>query len=230
MNSSFDETKLLSKLAFCIERGKVNSSSKFPADLIGQPGVEEITSELLQKNIPPKTILDEALLKGMNRVGEKFRDGKIFIPDVLISAKAMNAAMDILKPYIVKGDLKLKGKVILATVKGDLHNIGKNLVKMVLEGGGWEVIDLGIDVSSEKIIDALQKNEVKAVGLSALLTTTMLNMKEIVSELKKSFPHLLVAVGGAPLNKKFADEIKADLYSPDAQGFLDYLNSNFALN
>lgn len=230
MNSSFDETELLSKLAFCIERGKVNSSSKFPADLIGQPGVEEITSELLQKNIPPKTILDEALLKGMNKIGEKFRDGKIFIPDVLISAKAMNSAMDILKPYIVKGDLKLKGKVILATVKGDLHNIGKNLVKMVLEGGGWEVIDLGIDVSSEKIIDALQKNEVKAVGLSALLTTTMLNMEEIVSELKKSFPHLLVAVGGAPLNKKFADEIKADLYSPDPQGFLDYLNSNFALN
>lgn len=230
MNSSFDETELLSKLAFCIERGKVNFSSKFPADLMDQPGVEEITSELLQKNIPPKTILDEALLKGMNKVGEKFRDGKIFIPDVLISAKAMNAAMDILKPFIVKGDLKLKGKVILATVRGDLHNIGKNLVKMVLEGGGWEVIDLGIDVSSEKILDALQKNEVKAVGLSALLTTTMLNMKEIVSDLKKSFPDLPVAVGGAPLNKKFADEIKADLYSPDPQGFLDYLNSNFALN
>ncbi|MEJ5263217.1 MAG: corrinoid protein [Ignavibacterium sp.] len=230
MNSSCDETELLSKLAFCIERGKVNSSSKFPADLIGQPGVEEITSELLQKNIPPKTILDDALLKGMNKVGEKFRDGKIFIPDVLISAKAMNAAMDILKPYFVKGDLKLKGKVILATVKGDLHNIGKNLVKMVLEGGGWEVIDLGIDVSSEKILDALQNNEVKAVGLSALLTTTMLNMKEIVSDLKKSFPDLPVAVGGAPLNKKFANEIKADLYSPDPQGFLDYLNSNFALN
>lgn len=230
MNSSFDGTELLSKLAFCIERGKVNSSSKFPADLIGQPGVEEITLELLQKNIPPKTILDEALLKGMNKVGEKFRDGKIFIPDVLISAKAMNAAMDILKPYFVKGDLKLKGKVILATVKGDLHNIGKNLVKMVLEGGGWEVIDLGIDVSSEKILDALQKNEVKAVGLSALLTTTMLNMKEIVSDLKKSFPDLPVAVGGAPLNKKFANEINADLYSADPQGFLDYLNSNFALN
>lgn len=230
MNSSFDETELLSQLALCIERGKVNSSSKFPADLIGQPGVEEITSQLLQNNIPPKKILEDALLVGMNRVGEKFRDGKIFIPDVLISAKAMNSAMEILRPYIVKGDFWLKGKVILATVKGDLHNIGKNLVKMVLEGNGWEVIDLGIDVGSEKILNAINANEIKAVGLSALLTTTMLNMKDIVSDIKKMFPDIPVAVGGAPLNEKFADEINADLYSPDPQGFLDYLNSHFALN
>lgn len=230
MNSSFDETKLLSQLALCIERGKVNSYSNFPAELIGQAGVEEITIQLLQNNIPPKKILNDALLIGMNRVGEKFRVGKIFIPDVLISAKAMNAAMEILRPYIVKGDLKLKGKVILATVKGDLHNIGKNLVKMVLEGNGWEVIDLGIDVGSEKILNSLNQNEIKAIGLSALLTTTMLNMKNIVSDIKKIFPDIPIAVGGAPLNKKFADEINADLYSPDPQGFLDYLNSHFALN
>ncbi|AFH49527.1 Putative cobalamin binding protein [Ignavibacterium album JCM 16511] len=230
MNYSFDENFYLTQLANCIERGKVNSSSKIPADMIGQPGVEEYLSELLAQNIPPKTILDNALLIGMNRVGEKFRDGKIFIPDVLIAAKAMNAAMEILRPYIVKGDLKLKGKIILATVKGDLHNIGKNLVRMVLEGGGWEVIDLGIDVSSEKIIDTLNKNDVKAVGLSALLTTTMLNMKEIVWDIKNNFPLIPVAVGGAPLNQKFADEIKADLYSPDPQGMLDYLNKNFCLN
>jgi 5-methyltetrahydrofolate--homocysteine methyltransferase len=231
MNSSSDERELLSQLALCIERGKVNSSSKFPSDLIGQPGVEEITSTLLQLNTPPNKILDDALLTGMNRVGEKFRDGKIFIPDVLISAKAMNAAMEILKPYFVKGDLKFKGKVILATVKGDLHNIGKNLVRMVLEGGGWEVIDLGIDVSSEKILNAIKsENKISAVGLSALLTTTMLNMKEIVSDIKEKFPEMFVAVGGAPLSKKFADEIKADLYSPDPQGFLDYLNSHFVFN
>lgn len=230
MNSSIEEKDYLSQLALCIERGKINSSSKFPADLLGKPGVEEIISELLLQNVSPKTILDEALLVGMNRVGEKFRDGKIFIPDVLIAAKAMNAAMEKLRPYIVKGDLKLKGKVILATVKGDLHNIGKNLVRMVLEGGGWEVIDLGIDVRSEKIIDALKNNDVKAVGLSALLTTTMINMKDIVSDIKINFPHIPVAVGGAPLNQKFADEINADLYSPDPQGMLDYLNKNFSLN
>lgn len=230
MNSSSDENYFFSQLAFCIERGKVNSSSRFPADMIGQPGVEELLSELLSRNISPKTILDDALLTGMNRVGEKFRDGKIFIPDVLISAKAMNTAMEILKPYIVKGELKLKGKVVLATVKGDLHNIGKNLVRMVLEGGGWEVIDLGIDVSSEKIIDALKTNEVIAVGLSALLTTTMLNMKDIVKDIKNNFPEIPVAVGGAPLTQKFADEINADLYSPDPQGMLDYLNNYFSLN
>lgn len=230
MNSSSDENYFLSQLAFCIERGKVNSSSRFPADMIGQPGVEELLSELLSRNISPKKILDDALLTGMNRVGEKFRDGKIFIPDVLISAKAMNTAMEILKPYIVKGELKLKGKVVLATVKGDLHNIGKNLVRMVLEGGGWEVIDLGIDVSSEKIVDSLKTNEVIAVGLSALLTTTMLNMKDIVKDIKNNFPEIPVAVGGAPLTQKFADEINADLYSPDPQGMLDYLNNYFSLN
>ncbi len=230
MNFSFDENYLLSQLALCIERGKLNSSSKFPADMISQPGVEELLPELLSRNISPKIILDNGLLIGMNRVGEKFRDGKIFIPDVLISAKAMNAAMEILRPYIVKGDLKLKGKVILATVKGDLHNIGKNLVRMVLEGGGWEVIDLGIDVSSDKILDALKTNDIKAVGLSALLTTTMLNMKDIVRDIKNNFPEIPVAVGGAPLNQRFADEINADLYSPDPQGMLDYLNNNFSLN
>lgn len=230
MNSSCDIDLYLRQIASCIERGKVNSSSKFPSDMINQPGVEEYVSDLLSLNISPKTILDNALLVGMNRVGEKFRDGKIFIPDVLISAKAMNAAMEILRPYIVKGDLKLRGKVILATVKGDLHNIGKNLVRMVLEGGGWEVIDLGIDVSSEKIIFALKQSDVKAVGLSALLTTTMLNMKEIVRDIKNNFPHIPVAVGGAPLNQKFADEINADLYSPDPQGMLDYINKNFYSN
>ncbi len=230
MNITFDEKHQLTQVAYCIERGKVNSSAKFPTDLIGRPGVEELLSELLSHNISPKRILDEALLPGMNRVGEKFRNGKIFIPDVLISAKAMNAAMDILKPYIVKGDLQLKGKVILATVRGDLHNIGKNLVRMVLEGGGWEVLDLGIDVSSDKIISALQSNDIKAVGLSALLTTTMLNMKDIVRDIKNTFPEICVAVGGAPLNQKFADEINADLYSPDPQGMLDYLNNKFCLN
>lgn len=230
MDSFFDENIYLSKIADCIERGKINSSSKFPPDMLGKPGVEELITNLLQQNISPKLILENALLLGMNRVGEKFRDGKIFIPDALIAAKAMNAAMEKLRPYIVKGDLKLKGKVILATVKGDLHNIGKNLVRMVLEGGGWEVIDLGIDVSSDKILDTLKNNDIKAVGLSALLTTTMLNMRDIVRDIKSYFPNIPIAVGGAPLNQKFADEIHADLYSPDPQGMLDYLNNNFNLN
>lgn len=230
MDSELNVQNILSEIAYCIERGKINQYSKFPPDMVTMNGVEELVSKLLEKNIAPDIILNQGLLVGMTRVGEKFRDGKIFIPEVLISAKAMNSAMEILRPYIVKGDLKLKGKVLLATVKGDLHSIGKNLVKMVLEGGGWEVIDLGIDVNSEKILDYLKEHDIGAVGLSALLTTTMLNMKEIVADIKNNFPEVKVAVGGAPLNQKFADEIMADLYSPDPQGFLEYLNNYFSKN
>jgi 5-methyltetrahydrofolate--homocysteine methyltransferase len=216
---------LLDQLAICIERGKINSQSKIPADLIGKEGVEEITNNLLQLQIPPQIIIDNGLLKGMKVVGDKFRDGKIFIPNVLLSAKAMNHAMEILKKEFPAQQFNVKGKVILATVKGDLHNIGKNLVKMILEGNGYQVIDLGVDVSSEMIIQSLKGNNIKAIGLSALLTTTMLNMKTIIEDVRKNGFDLPIAIGGAPVTKKFADEIKADFYSPDPSGFLEYLNN-----
>lgn len=217
--------ELLNQLAICIEKGKVNSQSKIPADLSGQDGVEELVNKLLQQNIPPKIIIENGLLKGMSVVGEKFKVGKIFIPNVLLSAKAMQHAMDILKKAFPSEQLNFKGKVILATVKGDLHNIGKNLVKMILEGNGWQVIDLGVDVGSDSIIQKLKETDVKAVGLSALLTTTMLNMKTIIEDVRANGFDLPIAVGGAPVSQKFADEIKADFYSPEPTGFLEYLNN-----
>ncbi len=217
---------LLDQLAICVEKGKINSQSKIPADMTGKDGVEELLDKLLQINIPPKTIIESGLLKGMAAVGEKFRDGKIFIPNVLFSAKAMNHAMEILKKEFLFDQLQFKGKVILATVKGDLHNIGKNLVRLILEGNGWQVIDLGVDVDSEKIIQKVKETDAKAIGLSALLTTTMINMKSIIEDLRNTGITLPVAIGGAPVSQKFAEEINADFYSPDPAGFLDYLNKN----
>lgn len=217
---------LLQQIGTCIEKGKVNSASNYPAELKGQPGVVELTDEALASGVKPNVILNDGLLAGMKVVGEKFRDGKIFLPEVLIAAKAMNAAMEILKPYFISGEIKLKGKVILGTVEGDLHDIGKNIVKMVLEGGGWQVIDLGINVSSQKFIESINEHKVKVVGLSALLSTTMQNMAGIVKNIKSQFPEVVIVLGGAPLTSSFAQSINADHYFPDPQGLLEYLNSN----
>jgi 5-methyltetrahydrofolate--homocysteine methyltransferase len=218
--------ELLDQLSQCIEKGKINIHSKIPSDMLGKQGVEEIINKLLSLKIHPKIIIENGLLKGMAIVGNKFREGKIFIPDVLFSAKAMKLAMDILKKEFSSEQLEFKGKVILATVKGDLHNIGKNLVKMILEGNGWQVIDLGVDVDSDKIIQSASQTDVKAIGLSALLTTTMVNMKKIIDDLRNNGISIPVAIGGAPVSQNFADEIKADFYAHDPSSFLDFLNKN----
>jgi 5-methyltetrahydrofolate--homocysteine methyltransferase len=168
-------------------------------------------------------------LTGMKIVGEKFKSGRIFLPEVLISAKAMSSSMELLKPYFQSGEINYKGKVIMGTVAGDLHDIGKNIVKMVLEGGGWQVVDLGINVNAEKFIDAIKTNSAKVVGLSALLTTTMQNMNDIVRRIKSETKDIIVVIGGAPVTKTFADSINADEYFPDPQGMLDYLNKNVAV-
>ncbi len=216
---------LLQKLSVCIEFGRVNRESKFPANMLGMDGAIELTQIALNQKLSPKQILNGGMLEGMKRVGEKFRDNKIFLPEVLIAAKAMNSAMELLKPYFQSGEIQLKGKVILGTVAGDLHDIGKNIVKMVLNGGGWEVIDLGINVSSEKFLRAVSDNKVSIVGLSALLTTTMMNMETITRDLKNEFENLKVIVGGAPLSEAFAKSINADHYFPEPQSFLNYLNN-----
>lgn len=222
-------TELLNQLSLCIERGKITINSPHPSDMIGLDGTIELTQKALAKNVSPKNILEEGLLKGMQRVGDKFKDGKIFIPEVLISAKAMNASMELLKPYFKSGEVKLKGKVILGTVYGDLHDIGKNILKMVLEGGGWQVIDLGINVSAEKFVNSIRENEVKIVGLSALLTTTMQNMEVIIKKIKDEFSDVMVIIGGAPVSSGFAKSINADAYFSDPQGMLDYINNNFSI-
>ena len=216
---------LLAKITHCIEFGKINKAAPYPPDMKDQDGADELTKLALEQGIKAETILKEALVIGMDRVGQKFSEKKIFIPQMLMSAKAMNAAIEHLKPFFTSGDLKRKGKVIMATVQGDLHDIGKNLVRMAIEGSGWEVIDLGTDVKAEKIITVLKENPDAKVGLSALLTTTMANMKEMVKAIKTEYPKNEILIGGAPVTEEFKNLIGADFYAPDPQGAVKYLNA-----
>ena len=223
-------SNILNQISLCIEKGRVNQNSNFPSDMKGMKGAVELTEDALLMGISAHEVLDIGFLTGMKKVGEKFKDGKIFLPEVLISAKAMSSAMELLKPYFKSGELSFKGKVVMGTVAGDLHDIGKNIVKMVLEGGGWEVIDLGVNVTAEKFIEAIKINNVKIVGLSALLTTTMQNMNDILARIKAEVNDVTVIVGGAPVTKSFANSINADEYFPDPQGMLDYLNKKLLTN
>jgi len=216
-------SELLEQLAVCIERGKVNIKSPFPPDLKGQEGADELTKRAIDESIHPNDILNDGLMIGMQRVGDKFETGKAFIPDMLIAAKAMNAAMVHLKPFFESGEAELKGDFIIGTVAGDLHDIGKNIVKMVLTGGGWNVIDLGSDVKAEKFVETLKEYPNALVGMSALLTTTMMQMEVTTKAIKEVFPKTKVFVGGAPLSQEFSDKIGADGYFPDPNKFVKYL-------
>jgi methanogenic corrinoid protein MtbC1 len=215
---------LLEKIATCVEFGKVNKAAPYPPNMKDQDGADELTKKALDEGIKAETILNEALVEGMDRVGQKFAEKKIFIPQMLMAAKAMNAAIEHLKPFFKSGEIKRKGKFVLATVQGDLHDIGKNLVKMAIEGSGWEVIDLGVDVKTEKIIDILQSHPDASLGLSALLTTTMVNMENTVVAVKNKFPERKILIGGAPVTDEFRLKIGADFYSQDPQGAIRYLN------
>jgi methanogenic corrinoid protein MtbC1 len=217
--------ELIAKISECVEFGKVNKAAPFPPNMRGQDGADELTRQALDQGISPGEILNEALISAMDKVGEKFSQKKIFVPQMLISAKAMNAAMVHLKPFFQSGEVKRKGTFIIGTVAGDLHDIGKNLVAMIVEGAGWEVVDLGVDVNSAKFIQAIKEKKDAVVGLSALLTTTMHSMKTIVGDLKDEFPDTKLIIGGAPINDQFKEEIGADNYSPDPQGAVVYLNS-----
>lgn len=215
--------EILDRIAMCIERGKVNAASPYPPDLKGQDGADELTKAALDMEIDPNDVLAKGLVIGMNSIGRKFSENKVFVPDLLMAAKAMQAAMAHLRPFFESGKAKHRGTFIIGTVQGDLHDIGKNLVSMVMEGGGWQVIDLGVDVSAEKFLDALRSHPDSAIGLSALLTTTMVNMEKIVTAVRSEFPNTKIIVGGAPLTDEFAKKIGADAYAPDPQGALDYL-------
>ncbi len=180
--------------------------------------VPKLVQQALDAKIPPEKILSDGLVAGMDIVGDKFRRDELFMPEVLISAKAMQAGMDILRPKLIEAGAKLAGKIVLGTVKGDLHDIGKNLVGMLLEGAGFQVIDLGIDVPSDKFVEAAKTHKPNAVGLSALLTTTMPRMKEVIESLVEAGVRktVKVVIGGAPVTEKFAKDIGADGYAPDA--------------
>jgi len=218
--------KILERIAVCVERGKVNAKSIFPPDLKGEDGADELTFQAISSGISPAEVLNRGLIEGMRRIGEKFRQNKAFVPDVLIASKAMNTAMNHIKPFFLTNEIQSKGKVVIGTVSGDLHDIGKNILGMIIRGGGWEVIDLGVDVSPEKFVASIENDSPNAVCLSALLTTTMLNMEKIISEIKKAYPRLPVLVGGAPVTQEYADSIYADFYSPDPQCALDFLNNS----
>ncbi len=183
------------------------------------PKAKELTTELLAAKTSAADVLNKGLLDGMEKVGKRFKANEIYIPEVLIAARAMNQSMEILKPELVKAGVKPVGKMLLGTVKGDLHDIGKNLVKMMAQGAGLEVVDLGIDVSADKFIQGVKDNpDAKAVGMSALLTTTMTGMKEVIDRFVKDGMRakVKIMVGGAPLTDQYAKEIGADGYAPDA--------------
>jgi len=218
-------SQTLENLASAIERGKVDKVSPYPPDLKGELGADELTKQALEEGIAPNLILNESLMVGMGKIGDKFEVGKAFIPDMLISAKAMNAAMEHLKPYFDSGDMELKGDFIIGTVAGDLHDIGKNIVRMVLTGSGWNVIDLGSDVKSDKFLDTLKDYPEAMVGMSALLTTTMMQMEETTKAIKEVSPNTKVFVGGAPLSEDFSNKIGADGYFPDPNKFSKFLGS-----
>jgi len=183
----------------------------------------DLTRQALRQGVEPGRILNEALVAGMDVVGNKFRRDEIFLPEVLISAKAMQASMDILRPFLAGSGVKMAGKVVLGTVKGDIHDIGKNLVGMLLEGAGYEVINLGTDVSAERFVQSVKANQPNLVGLSALLTTTMLGMKDVIQSLVEAGVRdkIKVVVGGAPVTEDFARHVGADGYAPDAARAVD---------
>lgn len=216
---------LLNKLFDSVEFGKMDINSPYPPDRKGQKGALEYTQELLEKRAKPSDIMELALIPAMNRVGQKFSENKIFVPQMLLSAKAMNVSMQCLKPYFQSGELKRKGVFIIGTVFGDLHDIGKNLVAMMVEGAGWEVIDLGVDVKPEKFTEVIGQHPGAVVGLSALLTTTMVNMKPVIDAIKTVSPATKIIVGGAPLSSEYASSIGADSYGKNPQENVLWLES-----
>jgi len=185
--------------------------------------VAELVKRALEENLLPKDILENGLIKGMDIIGGKFKRNEVYVPEVLIAARAMHAGMDVLRPKLVETGVKNIGKVAMGTARGDLHDIGKNLVKMMLEGGGFEVIDLGTDVSVDKFVEAVKVHQPDILGMSALLTTTMVNMAEVIKALEAAGlrDKVKIMIGGAPITQNYADQIGADAYSPDAASAVD---------
>jgi methanogenic corrinoid protein MtbC1 len=216
--------ELLKKLLEAVELGKVDKRSPYPPQLKDQDGAYELAKKAVEQGCKPDEILEKALIPAMANVGDKFSRREIYVPQMLISARAMCAAMLHLKQSFHSGEAKRKGTFIIGTVKGDLHDIGKNLVSMMVEGGGWEVIDLGVDVGPEKFIKAIEEKPSSVVGLSALLITTMGSMRKIVAEIKTKYAGVKIMIGGAPVSQEFCNKIGADFYSPDPHGAVNYLN------
>lgn len=180
--------------------------------------IADLVQGALDKGVSPQEIIDQGLIAGMNEVGVRFKNDEMFIPEVLVSAKTMHTGMEVLRPLLESKGVKSAGKVVLGTMKGDLHDIGKNLVGMMFQGAGFEVIDLGVDQSAESFVEAVRSNGAEVVAMSALLTTTMTEMAGVIEALKRAWlrDQVKVMVGGAPVSQEFANSIGADGYAPDA--------------
>ena len=190
--------ELVEKIGYCVERGKVNKGSPYPADMKDLDGADEVTRQSIEASVGVEAIL-QACNAAMQRIGEKFGRNEVFVPELLMAAKAMHVVMAHLKPFFQSGNLKEKGTLIIGTVSGDLHDIGKNLVSMVVEGNGWKVVDLGVDVKTVKFMDKIKEFPGCIVGLSALLTTTMVSMSQTIKEIKAQFPNIWQLVFVFPL-------------------------------
>jgi 5-methyltetrahydrofolate--homocysteine methyltransferase len=200
-----DSTAVLEEISSLLQKGKSKD-------------IVLAVQKALDEGVSAQDILDKSLIAGMNVIGGKFKRGEVFVPEVLVAARAMNHASTTLKPALQKAGVEPVGKAIICTVKGDLHDIGKNLVKMMIEGNGIEVLDLGVDCAEEKVVEAVKNSNAKVVCLSALLTTTMLAQKDVINAIKEAGlrDKVKIMVGGAPVTQSFADEIGADAYTPDA--------------
>jgi 5-methyltetrahydrofolate--homocysteine methyltransferase len=202
--------ELLKGIAASIERGDSQA-------------VESAVKEALSIGISAEEILNNGLVKGMTVISEQYKNNEIFIPEVLVAARAMKSGMTVIKPLLAKANVKSKGKIAVGTVKGDLHDIGKNIVGMLLEGAGFEILDLGADVDKEIFLDSVKKENADIIGMSSLLTTTMLYMKDVIKSLEEANlkQKVKIIVGGAPVTQSFADQIGADGYAPDAAKAVD---------
>jgi 5-methyltetrahydrofolate--homocysteine methyltransferase len=214
-----DNQKLIEKIALNIVQGRVEAEDEgFDEGLEGQPAVTELVNEALKSGIDPKAIVIDGLTHAMEIVGKKFEREEYLIPDMLASAECVGVAMDIMSPHLLKAGIESKGKFVIATVAGDLHDIGKNIVSIMIKGAGYEVVDLGADVPTTAIVQAVKENQAPYLGLSALLTTTMRVMQEVIEKLKEEGlrDNVKVLIGGAPTSKAFADQIGADAHCRDA--------------
>ncbi|MCX5632057.1 MAG: corrinoid protein [Phycisphaerae bacterium] len=201
---------------------KVLSESIIKGD---QKTAVEITRAAINENMAPEQILNEGLISGMNVIGARFKKNEVYIPEVLIAARAMKMAMELLEPKLVAAGVKPLGKCAIGTVQGDLHDIGKNLAAMMLKGAGFDVVDLGVDVSTQKFVEKARETKAKIIGMSALLTTTMPAMAKTIKALKDAGIAVKIMIGGAPITQAYADKIGADGYAPDAASAVDLAKS-----
>lgn len=221
-----NEKELLASIYQNTLLGRVDEEDEgFDGDMEGQPGVTELIEAALEQKIPPGRIIAEALSPAMDEVGQKYEAGEYLIPDMLAGAECVSAAMDILKPHLLESDVEQKGLVIIATVEGDRHDIGKNIVSTLLKGAGYDVQDLGTSVSAERIVQAVAESKARFVGLSALLTSTMVKMPVVIDAIKDAGlrDQVRIIVGGAPVSAEFAEKIGADAYCRDAFEAVDQL-------